>query len=255
MKSTIRWMGLPLFSQGEDELEAKVMHHLDRETNKILTIGTPNPEQIMLAQSNQSFFSALSSMDLLLPDGVGLTFSAKLAGLQINRIPGRVFVVRLLERCADRRIPVLFLGGQAGVAERAKTQVQLVLPRIPVFALQGPVDSARSTPEDTRKILELIKEFEIRVVFVAFGAPKQELWIQEHASELEKSGVRCVMTIGGALDVLAGEVSQPPVLISSLGIEWFWRLLKQPWRLTRQLALVPFTFYACKEVLRSRSSR
>ena len=245
-------MGLNLFSEGIEKLDQQVFQHLEGKSGKILTIGTPNPEQIMLARENSDFMSVLSKMNLLIPDGVGLTLSAKLAGLSIDRVPGRVFVVKMLERSADNKIPVLFLGGQSGVAEKAKTQVQLALPRLPVFALRGLVDSTRSTAEDTRKILDLIKEFRIKMVFVAFGAPKQEIWIQQHAKELENSGVRCVMTIGGALDVLAGEVLQPPVFMSSLGLEWLWRLIKQPWRLTRQLKLIPFVFYACKEVARAR---
>lgn len=207
-------------------------------------ICTPNPEMLVEASRNEEFLDVLRASSLNIPDGTGLLWAAKRCG---SELPERVTGTDLLERIAA--LPdvgsVFFLGAGEGVAERAADALKSRRPTLWVAGTYA--GSPREA--DASDILRRINESGARVLFVAYGAPAQELWIHRYLSALPN--VRVAVGVGGAFDFLAGTQKRAPKILRSLGLEWFWRLLLQPSRLPRIFtAVVRFPLL----VLRYRSA-
>jgi N-acetylglucosaminyldiphosphoundecaprenol N-acetyl-beta-D-mannosaminyltransferase len=189
-------------------------------------VVTANPEIIMLVQDDSDYMKILNSADLVIADGIGL----KLAGIK-NVLPGRVLVEKLL----SKKIKVFFLGGRDGVAqEMAK--------KYGGEYHQGHDDIKF---QDTRykkqndEIVLKISKYKPDLVLVAYGAPWQERWI---AQNIDKLQAKVVMGVGGTFDYLTGRKPVPPEWVNKAGLEWLWRLVHEPWRWRRQLALVRFVW-------------
>lgn len=195
-------------------------------------IVTPNPEMIVTAQRSKGFARALNNAEIALCDGIGLFFTAFFLGKKIvERIPGSDFLVRLCAMTSNRPITIGFLGGRGGVAKMTAECLLEVLPGLKVvFIGEEWIENQIHDPID--------------ILFVAFGHPKQELWMAEH---IDKIPVRMMMGVGGAFDYLSGYVQRAPWLIRFIGFEWLYRLIKQPWRWRRQLSLIAFIFLFFKE--------
>ena len=232
-----------------------------------LTVMTPNPEQVMLTRNNPSFLRTLQSADLLLPDGIGLIYASKILSKQnhgrslTQRLPGRSVAARLLPTCAQNQYRVLVIGGRnLGVRPVFKHLGESSLYQLRPIHLSTaggtrqvqPLSSdqwywtegysavaapTRAEEQDLRALIEYVMP---DLVLVAFGAPFQEQWLQDHLSLLEKNNVKLAMVVGGAFDVLTGAVPAPSAWMEKVGLEWAFRLWQQPWRWRRQLALVRF---------------
>lgn len=180
-------------------------------------IVTPNPEIIMVAQEDSKFKKVLNNADLSLPDGVGL----KLSGRVKHIVNGTDFMEKLVEECSVWGFTTGFLGGRDKIAEKSAECLKKKYPKLKVsFVYEEPGKIAATD-----------------ILFVAFGAPKQEYWI---AANLDKIPVRVAMGVGGAFDYISGRVPRAPRWIRDLGFEWLFRLIIQPWRIKRQLALLKF---------------
>lgn len=179
-------------------------------------IVTPNPEIVIAAQNAEELKKILNSADLAIPDGVGLKF----AGVK-NTFSGTDFMEKLVERCTGWAYTVGFLGGRGDVAKRCAECLKKKYPKLKVSFVREEPGEIPATD----------------ILFVAFGAPKQEYWI---AANLDKIPVRVAMGVGGAFDYISGRVPRAPIWIRNLGFEWLFRLIIQPWRTKRQLALLKF---------------
>jgi N-acetylglucosaminyldiphosphoundecaprenol N-acetyl-beta-D-mannosaminyltransferase len=201
-------------------------------------IITPNPEQIMLAQKDKKFAKILNSADLALPDGIGLVWAAKFLRLPGPRkvIKGREMFLELIKLANKKTWKVFLLGGREKVAEKTKNNLEKSFKKVKIRVTEGPnLDNEAKpvTKEDSlieKDVMNLINKFKPHLLFVAFGAPKQEKWVYKWLEKLECGGV---MVVGGTFDYLAGSVSLPPKWIGKLGFEWLWRLICQPWRFKR----------------------
>jgi len=209
-------------------------------------IFTPNPEQIMLAHRNSEFASALQSADILIPDGVGVVAASKFLavcgkGAAIReRISGIDLFQNIVERFPETKSVVI-----GGHSNTRVTVSGVAIPSLSAYQrVQVPT-------EGEEKLVDafLTKE-RPEVVFVAFGAPYQEYWAIRHRAQLEKVGVKLVMVVGGAADVLSGKLKRAPKLFRSLGLEWLFRLIQEPWRWKRQLNLVQFIALTLRTALR-----
>lgn len=192
-------------------------------------IVTPNPEFIVAAQKDPLFKKILNGADLSIPDGVGL----KLSGKVKNTFPGTDFMEELVKLSAEKGFTVGFLGSREGVAKKA---AECLLKKYPGFKVSfaesgGEVDSNGQLKEQDLRLPAT------DLLFVAFGHIKQEKWI---ASNLDKIPVHVAMGIGGAFDYLSGSVPRAPIWMRKLGLEWLFRLMIQPWRIKRQLALIEY---------------
>lgn len=203
-------------------------------------VATVNPEFVMLARRDPEFARVLESADLCLPDGTGVVWAARRGGCEVRRpVAGADLVPPLAEVCARHGWRLFLLGAAPGVATELANRLRAANPALEVAAHSGSPDA--SSDEET---LKLIHEHRASVLLVAFGAPKQELWIDRLKDRL---GVAVAVGVGGTFDYLAGRVPRAPRWMREAGLEWLYRLVRQPWRL-RRMAVLPA--YAL-EVMRS----
>jgi len=197
-------------------------------------VVTVNPEFVMAARSNVDFRAVLNHADLALPDGVGLLWASRLLGRPLReRVTGSDFVPRFAVLAARRGYRLFLLGARPGVAAEA---ARALVSRNPGLQVVG-THAGSPGVEEEDEIVGLVRAAGPDVLFVAYGAPAQDLWI---ARNLQRLGVPVCMGVGGSLDFIAGVVPRAPVRVQRLGLEWFYRLIRQPWRWRRQLALARF---------------
>jgi N-acetylglucosaminyldiphosphoundecaprenol N-acetyl-beta-D-mannosaminyltransferase len=190
-------------------------------------IVTVNPEFVMTAQKHQAFAEALQRADLAVADGTGLTLAARWTGQQLR---GRVAGVELCERLAglseQHGWSIYFLGAAPGVAEAAAAALKR---RFPGMVLAG---TYAGTPQqaDEPKIRQRILAAKPDILLVAYGAPAQDIWIARNQPQLD---VPVAIGVGGTFDYVSGQVLRAPMWMRRLGLEWLFRLIRQPWRWKR----------------------
>ncbi len=194
-------------------------------------VVTPNPEIILESQKNEKLASAVKSADMVLPDGVGVIYASHILGTPIkNRIPGIDFASALMARISENGRKVFLLGAKPGVAELAGERLA---ERYPGLAICG-VNDGYFEEEDTEFIIEKINSASPDLVLVCLGSPKQENWMKNNAELLD---VGLLIGLGGALDVYAGVVERAPRKWRSMGLEWLYRLIREPKRIKRMVKL------------------
>lgn len=192
-------------------------------------VVTPNPEIVAMARQTETYREILNGAGLVLPDGIGVVHAAKILGTPLKgRVPGIDFASALVERLARSGLRLFLLGAKPGVAELAAANLKDAHPGLIVcgthdgyFREDGPV-------------VEEIRAAAADVVFVCLGAPKQELWMVEHGPA---TGAHLMVGLGGSLDVFAGVVERAPEGFQKLGLEWLYRLAKEPKRIGRMAKL------------------
>lgn len=202
-------------------------------------VVTPNPEFILAAEKDREFRDVLNRADLVLPDGIGVVYSAKILGTPLKgRVPGIDFAGRMLSVLNERGGRLFLLGARPGVAERAGENI---LARHPNIVLCGVQDGYF---KDETAVVRQVAEAKPDLLFVCLGAPKQEKWMARWGVH---TGARLAVGLGGALDVLAGNVERAPESWQKAGLEWAYRLIKEPKRAGRMARLPLVLAKAAKE--------
>lgn len=192
-------------------------------------VVTPNPEFILAAKKDQAFRQTLNGADLSLPDGIGVVYSAKILGRPLKgRAPGIEFAQGLMAQLAQNGKRLFLLGAKPGVAEQAADNLR---ERYPGLTVCGVHDGYF---KEDAPVVEEIKASEADVIFVCLGAPKQELWM---ATNGPATGAKLAVGLGGCLDVFAGTVQRAPEKWRKAGLEWLYRLIKEPSRFGRMVKL------------------
>ena len=192
---------------------------------------TPNPEFLLAAEGDEEFRHTLNRADLVLADGVGVIYAARLLGTPLrSRVPGIDFASAMLSALAERGGRLFLLGAKPGVAEEAGRRL---LERYPGLVLCGTHDGYFSD-EQSPAVAQEIRQSGAELLFVCLGAPKQEKWMARFGPE---TGARLAIGLGGALDVYAGNVQRAPLAWQKLGMEWAYRLIRQPSRIGRMARL------------------
>lgn len=221
----------------ENKILEFVLHAIEN-TNKKLFIVTPNPEIIVYAAKHRKYTSILNSAEIALCDGVGLFISSRFLGTPIQqRITGVHFMEALCEQVSKKSVTVGFLGGRNGVAQLTADRLLGKYPELKVAFVGEESDELFNFQNIDRLKLDTEKSKNIDILFVAFGFPKQEEWMFENIGKLD---VRMMMGVGGSFDYLSGQVYRAPKFIQAVGFEWLYRLIRQPRRWKRQLALIEF---------------
>ncbi len=219
-------------------------------------VATLNPEYVIAARRDPHFAAALGRADVVTADGIGVAVAARLHGAGLwNCFPARVTGVTVAEWLAAESCagsPLFLLGGGEGVAEAAAVTLQR---RFPGAVVAGTWAGGTPRPEDDAEALRRITESDARSLLVAYGAAGQVLWIDRNRAALALAGVRVAVGVGGAMDFLAGRAPRAPELLQRLGLEWLYRLLRQPWRWRRQTVLPQFAVLAILEWLWRRGNR
>lgn len=259
------------------EVFSRSKHRLLRKLEKLLQSGkgttyifTPNPEQLVMSENDSKFKRILQQSDLLLPDGIGLVWASRLLAFlgknrQIEeRIAGVELVQDLLDVAQKKELRVLIVGGRNyhgieygnwkvkafGDSKTVDAKSFSAKDNKTIYWLEGYQNVDQFSEGEERKVGEVLTKLKPEIVFVALGAPYQEEWVVKHKKLIEKSGVKLVMVVGGAFDLILGKIARAPQILRVLGLEWLYRLAQEPWRWKRQLSLARFTGLVIKLVIK-----
>ncbi|MBV8086268.1 MAG: WecB/TagA/CpsF family glycosyltransferase [Chloroflexi bacterium] len=197
-------------------------------------VVTINPEFVMRARVDPAFAAVLEHADLAIADGVGILWAARRQGVRLReRVGGSDIALPLARECAARGLRLFLLGAADGVAEIAAERLRHEAPGVDIARTFA--GSPRVEDEDS--IVERIRAAQPHILLVAYGAPAQDLWIARNQA---RAGVPVAIGVGGALDYLAGVQKRAPQWVQRLWLDWAFRLVTQPWRWRRMLALPRF---------------
>jgi N-acetylglucosaminyldiphosphoundecaprenol N-acetyl-beta-D-mannosaminyltransferase len=202
------------------------------EQKEQMFVVTANAEILLETRKNQTYREIVRSADIRMVDSFSLACLGRLKGAQPTRLPGIDLAEQLLKEAEERDWRVAFLGGDPGNVEKALESVRLRYPRLAVFGERGGsvscegIDDAQG--EDTAFRLT---QFAPDLLFVGFGFPRQEAWIHRHLQEFPS--VRVAIGVGGTIDYWSGIKKRAPRWMQRIGLEWAWRLGKEPWRIGR----------------------
>ncbi len=224
---------------------------LDRAVDRIVALaGTPGPhlvvtanvEMVMLARHTADVREILARASLVVADGVGVVWGSRQLGTPLpGRVPGIDLAVRLCREASRRGWRVYLLGGPAGIAAEAGSRLRGSYPGLTISGSAG----GYFRPEDESRVVAAIREAAPVLLLAGLGTPRQERWL---ARNLDTLGVPVAMGVGGSLNVWAGRARRAPRIWQTFGLEWCYRLLREPRRFWRQLAIPHFmaVIYAIK---------
>jgi len=241
-------LGVGITNATTDKILKYILTGLKKHRDKMF-ISTPNPEILVYANKHPDYKHKLNTANIALPDGVGVFIAAGLLGNRFKeRITGVDFIEVLCQACKEEPLSMGFLGGRKGVAQRTAECLKTKYPWIMVVFAgeEWPYISRFKKKDDADLKTSIFNIQSLDILFVAFGFPKQEEWICENIPHLP---VKAAMGVGGAFDYISGEVIRAPFFIRALGFEWLFRLIRQPWRIKRQYALVEFVYLVLREHL------
>ncbi len=231
--SSTKILGISITTSSEKEILEYIFKRIENKGKKFYIV-TPNPEILMHALRQPSYKEILNDAEVSIPDGVGVLMAGKLLNKKIiGRIAGVDMVDRMCMEASIRAVTIGFLGGRGRVAEMTSDCLREKYPSLRVVFANSEWDKSKMTDKH------------IDILFVAFGFPKQEEWI---AKNLDSLPVTCAMGVGGTFDYISGKIPRAPKVVRSAGMEWAFRLIRQPWRIKRQLVLPQFVW----EVIRAR---
>lgn len=198
-------------------------------------VATVNPEFVVMAQTDPDLMRVLNATALNVPDGVGLLWAARRMGTPFReRVAGQDLVARICALAAQRGEPIYLLGAREGIAERAAQELRRRHAGLQIAGCYA--GSPRE--QEAEDICVRITASRARILFVAYGPPKQEMWIARNAVRLPN--VALAMGVGGTFDTLAGIVPRAPRWIRDAGFEWTYRLFREPRRIKRQMSIPYF---------------
>ena len=225
----------------------------EKKNKSVFKIFTPNPEQVVQAKKDKEFQKNLKKADILLPDGAGLVFASKvlqLRGKMENRIEERITGVELVEfvlgLIEEDDLKVLIIGGRDYDCSTDRDSVIEVKKNL--FWAEAYADKKSPSVEEEEALAKVIKDLKPDVVFVALGAPYQEKWIVEHQDLLTEMEIRMAAAVGGSFDFILGKVDRAPEWMQKFNLEWFYRLVQEPWRWKRQTRLIEFLSILWQEI-------
>jgi N-acetylglucosaminyldiphosphoundecaprenol N-acetyl-beta-D-mannosaminyltransferase len=197
-------------------------------------VVTANPEIILLAEQDQDFARCIDRAKMVTADGIGIVIASKLIGQPLKqRVAGIDMVSELFSRAQNKKYRFYLVGAKPGVADKAAENIKKTFPGIEIVGIQ------HGYFKDDSEIIQDIMEKKPDILLAALGMGKQEKWIIDR---IFHAGVPVSIGVGGSLDVFAGEAQRAPVWMQKAGLEWFYRLLKQPSRYERMLQLPLFLF-------------
>lgn len=219
VRKRISILGVPVDNISRAELKRRLLDILSNRHGR--QIVTPNPEFLLEAQRNSEFLSVLRSASLSVPDGIGLKFAGWLKGANLQRFTGASIVTGLLGYAEAKKMRVAILNWRYGLSsdEDIKEALHRQYPKL-LFV----VDSLEKDYNTYN--LGTIKNFLPDILFVALGAPEQDIFISRRLRELRT--VRLAMGVGGSFDYITKKMPRAPRLFQVLGFEWLWRLILKP---------------------------
>ncbi len=213
--------------------EAVLMTENALENGKKTVVFTPNAEIAQACAEDENIMKTVSFADILLPDGAGILKAAKILGTPLReKVAGVDYGENVARMCAEKGYSLFILGGKPTVAEKAAEKLQSKYSGLKIVGFR---DGYFDKSEDGSKpVIDEINASGADVLYVCLGFPAQEKWTEENASRLSPVVIAC---LGGSVDIYAGTAKRAPKLFISLHLEWLWRLINQPSRIKRMMAL------------------
>lgn len=232
------------------QLQTMIQQHL-ADGEGLLHVVTANPEYVMTARKDHSFQKAVNASGLVTVDGAGLAMAVRLLHphVESERYTGVMLTPDLARFSAETGAGIFLLGAGPGVADAAAESLRV---QFPGTMIVGTWADGSPRPEHDGETIRRIRESGADIVLVAYGAPAQIHWIQRNSQALERIGVKVVSGIGGALDYISGTTPLAPAFVRKVGLEWLYRLVREPWRWRRQLVLPHFAVLVIVAVIKSR---
>jgi N-acetylglucosaminyldiphosphoundecaprenol N-acetyl-beta-D-mannosaminyltransferase len=209
-------------------------------------VVTLNPEYVMRAERDSELRRIINGAELTVPDGIGIVWASRLLGEPLpDRVTGTGMLPKLCSICADEGLSVFLLGGGPGVADAAGAELVRMYPKLEIAGSS----SRDPDPALDELLVEEINSSGAQLLAVAYGCPKQDLWIDRNRDRLTQ--VKVAIGVGGAFDFISGQIPRAPRFMRRTGTEWLFRLWIEPSRVRRMVVLPRFGW----KVLRSRKKR
>lgn len=236
-------LGVPFINTTKDQFVARLGEHLNKEEKTFVV--TANPEIVLHAYEDNTYREYLDRATYITADGIGVVKAAGMLGTPLpERVTGFDTFMDLLALANEKSYSIYLLGAKDEVLQKTIAEINRQFPNVVIAGSHhGFFDWSETTIEDE------IKEKKPDMVFLALGFPRQEKWIAERVDQFDKG---LFMGIGGSFDVLAGEVQRAPEFWQKVHLEWFYRLVKQPSRWRRMLALPIFAGKVLREKRRAK---
>lgn len=210
-------------------------------------IVTANAEIIYQASKNEKMRNVINAAQMVTADGSGVVWASRQLGQPLaQRVTGIDLVNSICQQSAKEKWKIYILGSAPGVAATAAVNIRNKFPGCNIIGTHHGYFNAK----EEKQILAELEQLKPDVLFVALGAPKQEYWIADH---IQKLGIPVAMGIGGSMDVLSGNVKRAPKWMQKMSLEWLYRLLIQPTRFKRVLALPQFMLAVKKQAKQQKS--
>ncbi|ADI00545.1 WecB/TagA/CpsF family glycosyltransferase [Salisediminibacterium selenitireducens] len=226
-----RFLGVPVVTLNREALFKDIEERIGRGAQS--TLIAINPEKVMTARKNPTLSRLIEEATYQIPDGTGILLASRLKkGVIRERITGIDTMDALVRLAWEREEPVFLYGAEDAVVKEAAVTLKK---RYLGLKIAGTMNGFQ---KDEEKVVEAIRESGAVYLFIAKGSPRQELWIEQYMKDLPD--VKVFQGVGGSFDVLAGKVKRAPAGFQKLGLEWLYRLMKEPKRIRRQLLLPQF---------------
>lgn len=234
MKENI--LGIDVCGETYEQLTARLLADIEEKRNAFIV--AINPEKIMKAQQDESLRQLLNSATYQIPDGIGVIIASMLKGGSIRqRVTGIDMMLQLCKEASIHQKKIFLYGAKPGIVDEAKVKLEEMFPGIQITG------TLHGYEKDEKVITDTINGSGAEIIFVALGSPAQENWIIKHK---EKLAPYVYQGVGGSFDVISGRLNRAPAFFQKLGLEWFYRLMKEPWRWKRQLILPKFLIKVIK---------
>ncbi len=232
-------LGVPFDNLTRKQALERVLEFLNEDRNHLLV--TPNPEIVMAAQSDNCLMDILQKAELVIPDGIGIILASRIMKRNIReRVEGCDLILSLFNIIKDTNKTVYLLGGKPGVAEKAKMNMERRYKNLKIVGIHDGYFNKIQEEEIIREVQDLKPD----ILLVGLGYPRQEKWINSNKDRLP---VKISAGVGGSIDIMAGTVKRAPKALRAVGLEWFYRLLDQPRRITRMKQLPLFLIQSIKK--------
>lgn len=208
--------------------------YLDRmiQTRRFTHVVTPNTDQIVKIEHSDALKKIYRDAGLIVTDGTPLLWISKWYGRPIRqKIPGPLLTENVIRMAAQKNYPVYFLGAGPGVASVAAEKMGTKYPGLRVAGTYSPPYGFEKDPNETRHIIDMLKDSKVDILLVGLGSPKQDIFIHDHQRECD---IPVAMSVGAAIDFLAGSSKRAPDWINEIGLEWLYRFFHDPARLFRR---------------------
>lgn len=240
-------LGITITLESKTSILEKIIKYIGQ-SRGLFHIVSLNPENLVVATENESFKRVVETAQIKIVDGIGIVLVGQWLGVEVGeRVTGVSLMEELIKVASDRRLRVMMIGGKENLALRLAQCYADQFPEAKFFGLKGIEDIKNPKKAEEDKIFSIVAAYKPQLVFVAFGSPDQEFWIEHHKKEFTGC---VVMGVGGAFDYLSNNIKRAPVFIQKIGVEWLFRLLTQPWRRRRQMRLIKYIWLVIKQKLK-----